>query len=206
LPEDVRPDDDVVVCLHGLFATAGVLRPLRRRIERHPRVHTASMTYPVGPGIRTLARMLAEVVGDLPSGIRIHLLGHSVGGVVARYYAQEIGDGRVVQTISMGAPFAGVRHAGRLGIGVARDLDPQSRLLRSLRLGGQRRGAPRHVSLIADSDALLAAPLSHALVGGEVAVFRDCGHNTMLFHEGVAAVVERRVLELSSPHRHRATE
>src|SRR5688572_20838715 len=34
LPERVREGEDVVVLLHGLFATAGVLRPLRRSIEQ----------------------------------------------------------------------------------------------------------------------------------------------------------------------------
>jgi pimeloyl-ACP methyl ester carboxylesterase len=194
VPRAARAGDHVVVCLHGLFATAGVLRPLRRRLERHPGVHTASTSYPVGPGIEALAERLGEVLARLPDDVAVHLLGHSVGGVVARFYAQEIGDPRIVETISMAAPFAGVRHAGRLGVAVARDLDPASGLLRSLIVGSRRHTAPRHLSLIAGSDAILHAPLAHALPGGEVRVVPNCGHNTLLFHDDVAAIIERRVM------------
>lgn len=198
VPKAAEPGDDVVVCLHGLFATAGVLRPLRTRLERHPRIHTASLTYPVGPGVRVLARRLHELMGELPTSVRVHLLGHSVGGVVARYFAQEMGDARVVQTISLASPFAGVERVGWLGVEVARDLDPASKLLRTLRLGSRRRLATPHLSLIAENDAVMKAPLSHALPGGDVTLVRRCGHNTMLYHEETAAHVERRILEVSA--------
>jgi pimeloyl-ACP methyl ester carboxylesterase len=191
LPRGVRAGDHVVVCLHGLFATAGVLRPLRSRLERHRRMHTACMTYPVGPGVATLARRLGELCAELPAGTKLHLVGHSVGGVVARYYAQEIGDSRVVQTLSLAAPFSGVPWAARLPVDVARDLHPHSALLRQLRLGS--REVP-HRSLVADSDRVLEAPLSHALPGSPVTVIRRCGHNMLLFHDEAAAEVERTVL------------
>ena len=198
LPRSPRPGDDVVVCLHGIFATAGVLRPLRDRLERHDGVHTATLTYPAGPGIETLARRLAELVAELPDAVQVHLVGHSLGGVVARYFAQEIGDPRVVQTISLASPFAGVAATRWLGVGVARDLSPQSPLLRQLRLGAHRKLALPHLSLVAEADALLPAPMSHALPGGDVTLIRRCGHNTMLFDDTVARHVERRVLSLAS--------
>jgi pimeloyl-ACP methyl ester carboxylesterase len=191
LPARTRPGDHVVVCLHGLFATAGVLRPLRQRLERHRSIHTASLTYPVGPGVPALARRLGELLHILPSDVHLHLLGHSVGGVVARYYAQLIGDRRIVQTLSMAAPFSGVPIASRLPVQVARDLHPRSMLLRELRLASPR--VPHH-SLIADSDRVLDAPLSHALPGADVTVIPRCGHNMLLYDDRAAAIVERTVL------------
>jgi pimeloyl-ACP methyl ester carboxylesterase len=194
MPDAVAPGDDVVVCLHGIFATAGVLRPMREKLERHDHLHTASLTYPAGPGVQTLARRLAELVGAFPRSTRLHLVGHSLGGVVARWFAQEIGDTRVVQTISLASPFAGIRATSWLGVQVAKDLTPHSPLLRKLNLGSHRKMALPHLSLIAENDVIVPAPLSHALPGGEVTLIRNCGHNTMLFHEEVAAQVERRVL------------
>jgi pimeloyl-ACP methyl ester carboxylesterase len=209
LPADAQAGDDVVVCLHGLFATAGVLRPLRERLERHARVRTATMTYPPGPGIAALGRQLGELLRELPDGCRVHLLGHSVGGVVARWFAQEIGDGRLLQTISMAAPFAGVRSAGWLeavglrgpGLEVTSDLEPQSPLLRKLRLGSQRRLGTPHLSVIAENDAVVAGPIQHALPGGDVVVVKSCGHNALLFHERVAEIVETRVLAFGATPR-----
>jgi pimeloyl-ACP methyl ester carboxylesterase len=197
LPARAQGGDDIVVLLHGLFATAGVLRPLRRALERHRGVHSAALTYAPGPGVEELAQKLGSLVRELPEGARLHLVGHSMGGVVARYFAQEIGDPRVAQTISMASPFAGIKRAALLGFGGARDLDPQSELLRRVRLGAA--GSPQipHLSIIAASDVIVPAPISHALPGGEVALMEGRGHNALLFDAEVAGLIERRVLAVA---------
>lgn len=199
LPDQAEDGDDIVVLLHGLFATAGVLRPLRRALGKHRRVHTAAITYAPGPGIEELAHKLGALAKDLPSGARLHLVGHSMGGLVARYFAQEIGDPRVLQTISLASPFAGVKRAALLGFGGARDLDPQSELLRRIRLGSSNTPQIPHLSIIAASDVIVPAPISHALPGGEVLVMEGRGHNALLFDAEVAGHIERRVLAIPRP-------
>lgn len=194
IPERVREGDDVVVFVHGLFSTAGVLRPLRRVLERHPGVHTAAMTYPTGPSVAELGKRLSALIDALPKRVSLHLVGHSMGGIVARYYVftQSAHHPKVVQTISMASPFAGIPKAALLGFGSARDLDPQSELLRKLRLFGT--DTVPHLSIIAENDVIVGAPLSHALPGGEVSVLPGRGHNGILFDDETAAIVERRVL------------
>src|SRR5690606_14759711 len=81
LPHAAEPGDDVVVLLHGLFATAGVLRPLKQRIEQETGAHTASFSYAPGPGVNRVAVELATLVDRLPRGARVQLVGHSLGGV-----------------------------------------------------------------------------------------------------------------------------
>ena len=90
VPRGCREGDDVVVFLHGLFATAGVLRPIRAAVSKHSGVHTAALSYPPGPGLHMLAARLSEVLQGLPKGVHVHLVGHSLGGIVARYFAQEV--------------------------------------------------------------------------------------------------------------------
>jgi pimeloyl-ACP methyl ester carboxylesterase len=193
IPRSARDGDDIVVLLHGLFATAGVLRPMRRVLARHRGLHTAAMTYPPGPSVPELAARLRDFVAAFPAGSRLHLVGHSMGGIVARFFAQEIGDARVAQTISMASPFAGVRRAALL-FGAVRDIDPGSAVLRRLRLGAADASHIPHTSIIAGIDPLIGAPVSHALPGSEVVIMEGRGHNTLLFDEEVARVVERRVL------------
>jgi hypothetical protein len=204
IPAGARDGDDVVVLLHGLFATAGVLRPMREAISRRspgppaPSLHTAALSYPPGPGIEALAERLSVALGALPRGARIHLSGHSVGGLVCSLYAQESGDARVVQTISMATPFAGIPGARLLGFEGARDLDPKSPMLRRILLGAARRAIP-HLSIIAGSDTMVRSPVAHALPGGDVRIMDARGHNTLLFDPEVAALIVQRVLERRQP-------
>ncbi|AUX41030.1 hypothetical protein SOCE26_024350 [Sorangium cellulosum] len=216
IPAGARDGDDVVIILHGLFASAGVLRPLRTAIERHasasraPRapgrpcpaqaelppgsVHTATMSYAPGPGVEELSARLAALISALPGGVRLHLVGHSMGGIVCRFFAQEVLDPRIVQTISMASPFGGIPRAALLGFGGARDLDASSPLLRRVLLGTARSSIP-HLSIIAGADTLVRSPIAHALPGGEVRVMQARGHNTLLFDPEVAALVARRIVE-----------
>lgn len=200
IPAEARDGDDVIVLLHGMFATAGVLRPLREAIAQHvapvvsPPIHQAAVSYPFAQGICAAADRLAAALSALPAGVRLHLCGHSLGGVVCRYYALESGDRRVAQTISMATPFGGVPGARLLGMECARDLEPSSRVLRRILLGGD--GAPPHLSIVAGSDALVRSPVAHALPGGEVRVMDGRGHSTLLFDREVAVIILRRVLAL----------
>ncbi len=197
-PSAVDHGDDVVVFLHGLFASAGVLRPLRAAVTRHRGVHTAALSYPPGPGIEELSERLRALLDTLPSAARVHLVGHSLGGLVVRHFVQERGDARVVQTISLATPFAGIPRASWLGLACARDLEHQSPLLRRLRLRCASSPVP-HLSIVAGADSLVKSPVAHALPGGEVIVMQGRGHNTLLFDDEVARIVEGRVLSRRSP-------
>lgn len=188
--------DDVVVLLHGLFASAGVLRPLRAKLEETRRLHTATLSYAPGPGVRAIAARLDQLLDALPGGARVHLVGHSLGGIVVRHCAITRDDPRVVQTISMASPFGGVARAAWLGLECGRDLDPSSPVLRDLRLRSASSRVP-HLSIIAGSDAL--ATVDHALPDGDVVVLDHRGHNTLLFDDEAARVLSRRIAGLSLP-------
>lgn len=189
-PKDAGRGDDVVVLLHGLFATAGVLRPMRRAVELEAPAFTASLSYAPSAGVVSVAHRLAELVRALPSGVRVHLVGHSMGGVVVRWYVQELGaDSRVVQTVSLASPFNGTERARMWPTPAGRDITPGSRVLERLRQGGARE-LP-HLSVVADSDTIITRDAS--LNRGERVVVRDCGHNALLYHPEVPKLIVERV-------------
>lgn len=190
-PRLCEPGDDVVVFLHGLFATAGVLRPMREAVEQGTGAHTASFTYAPHLGVAAVADSLGELVDRLPSGVRIHLVGHSMGGVASRWFVQELGgDPRIVQSISLASPFQGTRHAKLMPYAAGRDIAPESAVLR--RLGERGDSGVPHVSVVASADTLVTEEAS--LHHGERVVIQGCGHNGMLYHPEVKALVVARVL------------
>ena len=193
IPRGVEEGDDVVVFLHGLFATAGVLRPLRSAIARHPFLHTAALTYLPGVDVPAIAERLRGLLTAIPQGARVHLVGHSLGGIVSRYFALESGDARVVQTISLASPFGGVPRAAWVAFDPVRDLRPESPVLRRILLHPHAARIP-HLSIVAGADTLVASPVAHALPDGDVLVMQGRGHNTLLFDDEVARVVEARIL------------
>ncbi|MFT3767215.1 MAG: hypothetical protein QM820_17090 [Minicystis sp.] len=120
-------------------------------------------------------------------------MGHSLGGIVARFFALQARDPRVVQTISLATPFAGVPRAAWLRLNSTRDLDTESPILRRIALHPEAASIP-HLSIIAGADTLVDTPVAHALPGGDVQVMDGRGHNSLLFDAEVARAVERRIL------------
>jgi len=191
-PTSARSGEGVVVLLHGLFATAGVLRPMRRQIEREAGVHTASFTYAPGPGVESVARRLGDLISRLPSGVRIHLVGHSMGGIVARWFVQELGgDPRIVQTISLASPFGGTRHARLLPGPAGRDISPGSALLRRLQASAHSVPEVVHLSIASVLDPIVTE--SALFPAGDRLIVDSQGHNGLLFDRLVASEIARRV-------------
>lgn len=203
VPLDLRPvvpearaGDDVVVLVHGFLASAGVFRPLRRRLEALGDLHVASFTHLPGAGVRRIALALARVIDRLPKGARVHLVGHSLGGLVARWYVEELGGHhRVAQTIALAAPFAGAPAAVKLPYFVGVDLHPEGELIARLRSCEPRVAVP-HCSIIGDADRLVYPAAAQSFSHGEHIVLEGLGHNGLLFDERVARLVVERIAKL----------
>lgn len=192
VPKEVAHEDDVVVLVHGIFASAGVWRPMKRTLVERTGAKVASFTHAPGVGIDRIARSLAKLVARIPSRCRIHLVGHSLGGLVARWYVQEHGGHeRVTQTISLGSPFGGTARAHPFPFLVGRELGRASPLLARLRARAHEHEVA-HTSIVGHKDIIVVPVESAVFPRGEVVVLPQCGHNTLLFHaDSIARVVDR---------------
>jgi triacylglycerol lipase len=185
--------DDVVVLIHGFMASPGVFRPLRHRLEQELLVKTASFTHLPGAGVEWIAGQLAQLLKRLPKGARVHLVGHSLGGFVARWYELRERHIDVVQTISLGSPFAGTKVAYGMPILVGADLHPRSPLVKQLRAKASQCAVP-HLSIVGDTDRLVLPRNSAMLPFGDVEIVRGAGHNGLLYDERVHQIVCDRLL------------
>jgi pimeloyl-ACP methyl ester carboxylesterase len=175
------PGDDVVVLVHGFLATAGVFRPMRARIERETGALVASFSHAPGLGVKRIAMQLAKIVARIPHGTRIHLVGHSLGGLVSRWYVQELGGfERVAQTISIATPFGGARLAEKIRVFVGNDLHAASGVLTRLRERAHAHDVP-HTSIAGTADHMVTPSERARFPRGEHLVLEGRGHNGLLF-------------------------
>jgi pimeloyl-ACP methyl ester carboxylesterase len=182
---------DVALLVHGFLATAGVLRPLREALETDAGVTVASFTHAPGVGVTGLAERVGELVGRLEAE-RIHLVGHSIGGLAVRWFATELGgDPRVVHTVSLASPFWGVRRARLFPGTLARELEPGSAVLARLRAGVGH--GVTHFAVSGSHDAVVGPP--SRLGSADEMVAAGCGHNAVLYDAGVLGAVVARVVE-----------
>jgi pimeloyl-ACP methyl ester carboxylesterase len=103
--------DEAVLLLHGLWMNRLVMQYLAWRLAQDGYA-THTLGYPsMAGGLQENATRLSEAVRVLPEG-RIHLLGHSLGGLVVMRYLEGQVDARVGRTVLLGSPIGGSQ-AGR---------------------------------------------------------------------------------------------
>ncbi len=173
-----------VILVHGIFRDHGVMRQLRRALEAAGRrVLTPDLRPADGTvGILELAGQLEGYLREqLAPGERCDLIGHSMGGLVARTYVQCCdGEERVRRLVTLAAPHQGTLMAWFWpGRGV-RDMRPGSPFLRKLAREVGRLERVRVVSVWTPYDMIIVPPESSALPVGENVCVRLAHHRAFL--------------------------
>ena len=147
--DDFDPNAEIVLLLHGFFQTRNLWDTMEDRL-RHDGFSVMSFnlgglmwhlnTHPIDELAQTVGEKLAAL-RERHGFKRVHIVGHSKGGLIARRYVQEYGGHEHVKSlITLGTPHHGAPQA-LLGVAItsvlpmrtsSRDLLPGSRLIRSL--------------------------------------------------------------------------
>jgi len=134
---DVEAAATPILLVHGLVDNRSVFTVLRRALRRRGfgRVRTVNYS-PFTSDIREAARVLGRYVEALCAQTgyeRIHVIAHSLGGVIARYYVQRLGgDARVHTLVTLGSPHGGTGVARLLPLPIIRQLRPGSDVVAEL--------------------------------------------------------------------------
>ncbi|MBW3601447.1 MAG: alpha/beta fold hydrolase [Actinobacteria bacterium] len=193
-----------VILVHGYVMNRGAFLVMSRVLARAGFRHVRSFDYPqLSRGVPQVAAMLrseVEAVLETSGAPRCMIVGHSMGGVVARYYIQELdGEDSVDTLVTLGTPHDGT-YTAAMGVGpAALDMVYRSPLLERLRAGA-RPSDVRYVAYYSDLDAWVVPAVSAkltvpALQATNVRV-RDIGHLSMLLS---AEVIRSVVGYLSRP-------
>jgi pimeloyl-ACP methyl ester carboxylesterase len=195
-PERAR-DIRTLVFVHGLGANRASFFPMQGflRLLGHQRQY--SFNYPTRGSIEAMALHLARRLARDVRGGRIDLVCHSLGGLVARYYLQELGgDRRVDRLITLGTPHHGTLAAVYLPTAVVSQLWPESAFLRRLNRLPAPRGV-RAVSFAAGRDILILPRESALAPFGATGTFPELGHLDMLLSPRVFVAVHAALAEPS---------
>lgn len=126
-----------ILLLHGFADNHSIFALMRRGLLRRGFSQVFGMNYSVRTrDVRTLAVQLAEEVEAIAEETgyeRIHIVAHSLGGVIARYYVTRLGgDERVHTIVTLGSPHTGTLLAHALRTPLGRQMRPGSPLLAEL--------------------------------------------------------------------------
>lgn len=192
---DVEAAGTPIICLHGVVDNRSIFTVLRRALRGRGFGRTYALNYsPLTDDITAVAGRLAALIDDVCAQTgyeRVHIVGHSMGGLVARYYAQRLGGDRHVHTVvTLGTPHAGTQIARGVPWPVARQMRPASRLIREL-----AEPAPgcrtRFVAIWSDLDQLVVpqrnARIQHPDLRARNVLLRGIGHMSL--------PVDRRVVQ-----------
>ncbi|MDX3579396.1 MULTISPECIES: esterase/lipase family protein [unclassified Streptomyces] len=204
LPTQAPPP---VVLLHGFIDNRSVFVLLRRSLAQHGRHRVESLNYsPLTCDIRTAAELLGrhiEEICERTGSVQVDVVGHSLGGLIARYYVQRLGgDVRVRMLVTLGTPHSGTRVAPLANAHpIVRQMRPGSAVIEEL-----SRPAPgcrtRFVSFWSDLDHLMdpleSACVDHPDLSAQNVRVTGIGHLALPVHPAVATGI-RQALDTPAP-------
>ena len=190
-----RVRDTPVVLVHGYGHNRSGWFGLERRLRDagFTSVHTMNYVAFGREGVPELAARLAdrvEAIRELTGAPRVHLVGHSNGGILLRWFVQELGGDQVVGTaITVASPHEGTLAAMAAPGPCGRDLRPGSLVMRRLAATAQP-SSVRWIAYYTNLDALVvparSAMLRAPALRATNILVKDHGHLGMIVSPRVA--------------------
>ncbi|MEY4169820.1 MAG: hypothetical protein RLZ94_893, partial [Actinomycetota bacterium] len=156
-----------IVLVHGIFDNRSIFTVLRRGLHRRGFGSTYALNYSaLTDDIRSVAERLGTLIDQVCEDTgheRVHVIGHSLGGLIGRYLVQRLGgDERVHTLVTLGSPHSGTLPAHIVPLETARQMRIDGDIITEL-----AEPAPgcrtRFLAFWSDIDQLVI-PRSHARV------------------------------------------
>ncbi len=199
-----------IVLVHGYFHNRSGFMDMSKELRRRGFRWIHGMNYnPFGASVPELAARFGRYVEDIrrvAGSQHVYLVGHSLGGVIARWYVEQLGGHKIVDTVvTIGAPHHGT-YAAYLGLGqAAKDMRPGSDVIETLAMGMRKRKTT-YVNLYSDLDFLIV-PSSSAVLPDRPNVhnhlIEDIGHTSLLLSDELVEQVCRHLEKVERKSRMR---
>lgn len=184
---DVVAAGTPIILVHGLVDNRSIFTLLRRALQRRGFGRVLTLNYSLlTMDVRSAAARLEQLIErtcEETGYERVHVIGHSMGGLIARYYVQRMGgDARVHTLCTLGTPHGGTLSAHLIPQRLVKQLRPGSDVLTEL-----AEPAPgirtRFVAFWSDLDQLIlpkrSARIEHPDLLARNVLLRGVGHMSL---------------------------
>jgi triacylglycerol lipase len=194
-----------ILMVHGIIDNHSIFTRLQRALRRRGFATLSSYDYGLlTRDIPAAAGLLGEAIEKLAANTgyeRVHVIGHSLGGLIARYYVQRLGgDARVHTLVTLGTPHSGTENARLFRmLPLLGQLTPGSSVLREL--AEPARGCrSRFLVFASDLDHMIRpssnARLEHPDLSVRNVAVRGVGHLSLPNNSSVAFTIASALTEL----------
>ena len=156
------PSSEPVILLHGFGGSRSNLLALAAYLRLAGFDNVSYFEYPRWQTIGDSAAQLERLVEEKSGGKGAHLIGHSLGGTVARRYTGAAPKRAVRSLITLGSPYS----------------------------YGQ--WSPREIGIFGDDDPIVPAPVESLMTRvafGRIVTLHDVGHLALIFHPEALRVI-----------------
>lgn len=188
-----------IILLHGLFQSRACWWWLKLNLRRHGHIALHAITLPPWKDVEVLTERLAKTVDTLRhrhGTCRVHLVGHSMGALIARNYLQiRGGAGKIERCVFLGAPHGGSKLAAFALSPLGLLLIPGSAFLQRLATAAwpDRTGV---LNIYSIHDNMVLPAENAFLPGISNAEMTGMGHTSLLFYP---SVIRRIIAYLEEP-------
>jgi pimeloyl-ACP methyl ester carboxylesterase len=154
------PGSEPVILAHGFGGSRANLLALASYLRLSGFDNISYFEYPRWRSIDDSAAALGHLVDEKGGGV--HLIGHSLGGTIARRYAAHAPAGAVRSLVTLGSPYSYGQHS------------------------------PRELGIFGDDDPIVPAPIDEMLhedAFGRIVVMHDVGHLALVFLPEVLRII-----------------
>lgn len=204
LVSDIEAAGTPILMVHGLIDNRSIWTLMQRGLRSRGFNHLTTLNYsPMVSDIRVAAAHLGEEVERIVAETgyeRIHIIGHSLGGLIARYYVTRLaGDERVHTLVTLGTPHSGTYGAYAWPTRLVAQMRPDSGLIEEL-----RKPVPdcrtRFIAYWSDLDALVFpqhnAAIDHPDLKARNLALHGVGHLSLPFLGSVVHGISAALADL----------
>ncbi|MYN44537.1 alpha/beta fold hydrolase [Pseudoduganella sp. FT93W] len=193
-----------VLLIHGYGCNSGYWRPLSDLLNQAGIAHLGVDLEPPGASIDDFAPQVRSAIEQLCAATgqqRVVIVGHSMGGLVARAYLRRYGADAVARVITLGTPHQGTALSlARYGIGQnVQQMLYDSEWLRTLAAGEANLQRGLFSTIYTLHDNIVAPAQSALLTGARQLAFEGIGHVALGRHAETLPRVMDEILTAIRP-------